>query len=407
MFSTTVDNTPKSGIEKLGIFVGVVLVANNISFIHGVASVYYALMAFALVCLLLKVKAVKVAYSMLFLYAACFASILFNDIPALFNPYQRFLSFLLMTILLSPFITSPSFTVFRSQVLVCILSLLRYVILGSVIAAMLGMGYERIYFQGITSHSMLLGPFASLCLLFCIYQFTAEELPRKKKRFYIVLILCSLFCLIQAASRTAFIACIVAAAVFLAIYFRRNMQRYFRLVIGIGIAAALSFPLWGRYLDKLEAKNSGNIKSLSVESREEHWAKRIIEFKSNPVIGIGFASVDITNLTGSNFSDNGQIETGSSWLSSLSMTGVCGFVAMVIVFAGAIMKTWRLRDYTPQLTSLLISMLTFWIFHMMAEGYIFAGGSSMFFCVWILLGVMYGVSQNPLLADELQQKLYK
>ena len=42
---------------------------------------------------------------------------------------------------------------------------------------------------------------------------------------------------------------------------------------------------------------------------------------------------------------------------------------------------------------------------MMAEGYIFAGGNSLAFCVWLTLGVIYGVTGNKDLAYELQQKL--
>lgn len=397
----------KSWVEKLGIFVSIVLVANNISFIHGMASVYYVLMILALAAILMKSKIIHVSNTMIILYLACLFSILFNDVPDIFKPYQRLFTFFMMTMLLSPFIISEVFTQFRLQVIATFLSLLRYVILGSVVAGVLGMGYSRIYFQGITNHSMVLGPFAALCILFCIYQFLAGGLSRKKKAFYIILILSSLFCLLQAASRTAFIACLAAVAIFITLYYNKNLGKYLRIVVGCFIIAALTFPLWGQFLDKLEAKNSGNIDSLSVSSREEHWEKRIAEFESSPMIGIGFASVDTKDTVGSNFSDDGQVETGSSWLCTLSMTGILGFIPMTMLFITAIAKTWKMRSTTLLLSCFLIAILSFWILHMMAEGYIFAGGSTMFFCVWILIGIMHGLPQNTKAAYELQHKLCK
>ena len=160
-------------------------------------------------------------------------------------------------------------------------------------------------------------------------------------------------------------------------------------------------------MDKLEEKNNGDT-SLSFDSRAVYWQTRVEEFESSPLIGIGFSSVDIDNEKGSNFNaESGQVESGSSWLSALSMTGLLGGLALVSVFVSAIAKAWKLWTYTPLLSSFLISLSVFWIFHMMAEGYIFAGGSTMAFCVWILLGIIYGVSENKELAYELQRKLCK
>ena len=44
---------------------------------------------------------------------------------------------------------------------------------------------------------------------------------------------------------------------------------------------------------------------------------------------------------------------------------------------------------------------------MVAEGYIYAGGNVLFFCVWLVLGVVYGISRDKQLAYELQYKLYQ
>lgn len=395
----------RSFVEKCGILTGCVLIANNIAFVPNIGSIYYLIMMIVLLLMLHKSSKMQMSGGMIWLYFVCLMSIVFNDIPEFFHPYMRFGSFFMMTTLLSPFVLSEVFTRFRIQVFTTILILLQYVIMGSILFRIAGLGYDRGYFQGITNHSMILGPFATLSALFCIYQLLADSKGRKRKLIYLSLLACSLFCVLQAASRTAFIGCIVSIFMFLSIYYRHNFSKYAKLVISLGVVLTLTFPLWQQYLDKLLEKNQGYSSELSIDSRAEHWIERIREFKSSPMIGIGFASIDSNSQKGSTFSDDGKVETGSSWLCVLSMTGACGFIGMLILFIASFVKLWMLRHITPLLSSFLISILCFWVSHMIAEGYIYAGGSVMFFCVWLLMGIIYGVSNDKQLAYELQQKL--
>ena len=397
----------KTGCEKLGVFIGLILILNNISFMPSMASVYYVVMFISLLFLLFQSRNIQINGIMIWLYIACFASILLNKVPSLFHPYQRLMSFIIMSALLSPFIISDAFTRFRTQAFATILYLLQYVIILSVILRIFGYGYDKGYFQGITTHSMMLGPFAALCSLYCILQILGGPLRKYKKIFYWILVALSLFCLLQAASRTAFIAGIISILVFLTVFYKNNIGRYFKRLTVLVIVLVFSFPLWNQYLDKLQEKNEGEA-TLSLNSREIYWYTRIREFESSPFLGIGFASVNIDSTEGSTFNEaDGKVESGSSWLSSLSMTGIFGFLALAIIFIIAFVKAWKLWKYAPLLSSFLISMLCFWVLHMMAEGYIYAGGSSMFFCVWILLGIIYGVSSNKELAYEFQYKLCK
>lgn len=101
------------GPEKVGVLIGIILVANNISFIPGVASIYYLVMLAALIYVFVKSTSVRVSGVMGWLYVACILSLVFNDIPSFFNPYPRFITFFMMTILVSPFIVSDAFTRFR------------------------------------------------------------------------------------------------------------------------------------------------------------------------------------------------------------------------------------------------------------------------------------------------------
>lgn len=394
-------------VEKCGILIGCVLIANNIAFVPSIGAIYYLIMMVVLLLLLHKSSKMQMSGGMVWLYFVCLMSIVFNDIPDFFHPYMRFGSFFMMTTLLSPFVLSVTFTRFRIQIFTTILMLLQYVIIGSILFRIAGLGYDRVYFQGVTNHSMILGPLAALSALFCIYQLLADSRERKRKLIYLSLLACSLFCVLQAASRTAFIGCIVAILVFLLIYYRHNLLKYTRMLISIGLFLALTFPLWQQYLDKLLEKNRGNSSELSIDSRKEHWSERIREFKGSPIIGIGFAAIDSNSQEGSNFSDDGKVETGSSWLCALSMTGACGFLGLVILFVAGMVRLWALRHFIPLLSSFLIAVLCFWILHMVAEGYIYAGGNVLFFCVWLVLGVVYGISRDKQLAYELQYKLYQ
>lgn len=393
-------------IEKAGMLIGLLLVENNIPLLPNVGSAYYALMFVALLYVLPKERISVVSLPMLGLYAVCLLSVWVNDVADIFQPYPRFISFCMITLLVSPAISNESFTRFRLRVFTTIVKLLQYVILASVIYAMMGGGYGKrnSYFQGITNQSMMLGPFAALCLFYCVYRLILYAKERRKMWIYGILTLCSLFCLLQAGSRTAFVGALFSVVVFLTIYFRNELGRYMKVVVAVCVVLALSFPVWGRYMDKLEEKNGGQTE-LNTNSREIHWKHRWGEFRSSPLWGIGFSSVSTDPSAVSIIGAGGQVETGSSWLTVLSMTGILGLCAFLSVFVMAFVKIWKLWYEIPLLSGFLMAILCFWTLHMLAEGYIFAGGSSLGFCVWLVLGVIYGISGNKDLAYELYEKL--
>lgn len=385
--------------------IGLLLVENNITMLPNVGSMYYVFLLAALLYMLPKERISFGVFSMLGLYAVCLISLWVNDVPSVFQANFRFLTFLLTTSLTSPMICNDAFTRFRSQAFVTILSLLKYVVIASFVYALMGGGYFRGgYFQGVTNHSMMMGPFAALCALLCVYRLLANSYDKKGKMWYGIILLSSLFCLLQAASRAAFLAAIASMVVFFTVYYRDRMGKFVKTVAVVGVVLVLAFPLWGRYMNKLEQKNA-NETQLNVDSRKGHWEQRVKEFRSSPFWGIGFSAVSTTAHGGSTYGKDGKVESGSSWLSVLSMTGVFGFAAFLAVFLVVLKRAWEVWYDTPLLSSFLVAILCFWAMHMMAEGYIFAGGNSLAFCVWLTFGVVYGVTNNKELAYELQQKL--
>ena len=124
------------------------------------------------------------------------------------------------------------------------------------------------------------------------------------------------------------------------------------------------------------------------------------------LLGIGFSSVDAKAESGNTFdAKNGNVETGSSWLCILSMTGICGFACVFVLFVGAVRRGYEIIKTSPATGSFLLSILVFFIFHMMAEGYIFAGGSFLSTQVWLVLGTIYSISYYPEYGDILEDKL--
>lgn len=114
-------------------------------------------------------------------------------------------------------------------------------------------------------------------------------------------------------------------------------------------------------------------------SRKELWDNRLREFKSSPLLGIGYANelpsskdapIDLT-----------EIEPGSSWLSLLSYGGVIG-TASFLVFAAVLIK--RLvnirhnRDFP-----FYLSLLLFMTVNASTEGWLMFAGSLMFPIFWL------------------------
>ena len=158
----------------------------------------------------------------------------------------------------------------------------------------------------------------------------------------------------------------------------------------------LSFSYWSPFLDNVQNKNKGSISAGGItSSRDEHWQKRIKEFKSSPFFGVGFATVSVEE-SGSTFNKaDGKVETGSSWLNILSMTGIFGFICFISLWINNFFLLIRLYRYNIYYSSYLSALLIFWCLHMIAEGYIFAAGGFLFFCVWLLLGYIYILGKYP------------
>ena len=390
--------------EWIGWFVAFMIVSNSTTlmpFSWGIGYYIVLLLAFFFI---LTMRGLQIGMSMLVLYVLCMISIIGNEVPAFFHAWPRWGTFALVTTVVSFTLCSESAVAFRVRMFASVSKLLVVVTLLSFFTLLLGTGYglHDSWFQGVTSHSMIMGPVAAMSNLCCLYQLQYKQKHKYMRWGYYILIISGFICIMQTGSRSSLIGAVVS---FLCFMYYLNQDEFYLLIkryMLLVLLLIVSAPVWWAYTDKIAEKNRGQ-SGLNTDSREALWQQRIEEWKSSPFIGIGFGTVDTEAMEGGSFDvQNGRVETGNSWLCTLSMTGILGFGCVVVIFLGAYLKLLRMMALSRPVGSYLMAIMSFFIFHMMAEGYIFACGSFLSIQVWLLLGVIYGIAFCPQYATSLE-----
>ena len=315
----------------------------------------------------------------------------------IFKSWERYVLFLLMIICVSSLIEGAKTAGLRKKIFQIMLFFCIFLGVGSFFAKFLGINFmlpnERDYvfgvgtFGGLTTHSMTLGPIAGIGVIYGCYLSMRSEKPSKKRIYWMLTALCAC-AMFFSASRSALLATIGGSLV--AIYRMKGAAlKSFKTIVGIAFVGILSFPIWSGTLDAVIAKNNGNIAAGSMySSREDRWVSRIDEFKSSPLFGVGFDAVDmkLSAKGGQVDVSTGTGEAGSSWLTLLSMTGVIGTLLLLPVFITSYTRVFKKKGMFGGLTC---GVLTLFYIHMMAEGYIFYGGSPLAFMVWLTMAVAH------------------
>jgi O-antigen ligase len=249
------------------------------------------------------------------------------------------------------------------------------------IAGMPNMG--RGDFTGVLWHSMTLGPVAALAALLAFLR----ALSLGSLLWYALFVLDAAVCLL-ASSRSALAALVAGLLIVAALKLKRS-PLISSLVLGCA-ATLIAFPTV--MLDAASAvvpdQLTAGLEQKSWEnSRERHWDARWEEFCSSPWTGIGFSYAweDSAGVD----EESGSVETGSSYLAILSMTGCCGAAAW-LVFAAGLARRLR-RKWTAlaeEQRFRICAMAGFWAVHLGAEGYIYAVGSTMGMTFWLWLGTV-------------------
>jgi len=317
---------------------------------------------------------------------------------SIFKPWERFALFVFLMICVSPLIRSDELSAYRIKIFEISAIFCVFLGVGSFFARFLGINYSMHgrmdfllnvgVFGGLTRHSMLLGPIAGIGSIYCIW----KGMLLKDKLYWIL----GAFCLIAvmfSASRSSLMASI--AGLTIVIYkLSHSGAGFVKICVAITLIGAISFPIWGQALDSVIMKNEANIAAGSaLSSRDALWDARISEFKNSPVLGVGFDALDLGMARQVEGFDeqSGVVESGSSWLTILSMTGILGTVILIPFLIKTYVGVYRESD---DYAALLCGVLTLFYVHMIAEGYIFFGGSMLAFLLWLTIGVSYDCRFN-------------
>ncbi len=248
------------------------------------------------------------------------------------------------------------------------------------------------WFSGITRHSMTLAPICAFAAVYLLFLLLNKSYTRRKRTYIIILLITIVIAMLMAASRSAFLAFFAGSLIVLYLTFHNRIKKLLKVILAIVFAVIALSPLLAPQFDKILSKQHNSTLSSGgmTSSRNAVWNQRISEFKQSPIFGIGFCTVINKNVV----APNGTIEPGSSWLAVLSMTGLVGMAAILLIIIPTLTRLYAKSINKDYRSILLLGLLISIIVHMFAEGYIFSGGNPLCFYFWILLGVSYQISKE-------------
>lgn len=351
--------------------------------IHAVFFIFIIFVAFR--------GSLKISMSSLLLLLYLPINIIVTQPDGVFNSWMRLALFAIVYIFLSPMLGGQAIGIYRKKILKATLIICVLLGLGSFVCYFIGVNYMHSYdgsaifdyqgsvggFGGLTIQSITLGMVCGMGILYLMYSALQHE--GKDRKWYYLLISVLAITILFSASRSAFLSTIMGVLVMI-YQVNKKGGHFIKFLMGTMLILMLTYPLWDGLVSGMIEKTTSGSELGTYGSRTQKWTARMTEFSSNPVTGIGFASVD------KNIDDvgaGGVVEPGSSWLAILSMTGIIGFILFVIIL-------WKpynyLKKHPSPYNALLLGLMAFICTHMISEGYIFAGGNSCCSIAWLILG---------------------
>lgn len=390
----------KDGFVKiLGIFLTLSSIAG---FFHFGVLYYITLGLFGLMVIYNLIKQGTKANPFIIVFLAfCVLSLIVNDTLPVFNAWGRLGVYILVLFVVSPMLSNATVGVKRTKLLIYVMDVCVIVSILSFFAYFLGINLFVLRgevleigvgtFSGLMNHSMILGPISGLSSVFML-SYSLFENNKRKRIIYIISTFCCLGSCLLSASRLAVGAAIVGSVYVFYCRYRSNLTRFSIVLLLIAALGGITFPIWGGLTDFIVQKQQDNIEmgGSMMYSRERKINARITEFRSSPITGIGFATVDprLDNVD----MVKGYIEPGSSWLAVLSMTGILGSAAFLLICIFTFKKMQSQKNMF--FACALGGMFIYYLVHFAAEGYIMAPRSFLNMLFWLILGALYADSPN-------------
>lgn len=237
-------------------------------------------------------------------------------------------------------------------------------------------------FSGYCDQPMWLAAAAAVSTIFCAYLvFVQDRKKRLQQYFYILLLLCSVYMTMISGSRSAFLTAMGATGVVLYLLVK-NKGRLIKYVVS---ATAVILVLSPIFLDRktfgaMMAKQEYQ-KEIGQTSRDQIWADRMVEFKSSPLIGVGFGAHGVGEDK-----EVSTVETGGGWISILAQTGILGLILALSIIFKAYTPIRKIRQDNSMMC--IYAAYFFFIVHSIVEGYMFQGGWYLCLIFWMVIGLL-------------------
>lgn len=253
-------------------------------------------------------------------------------------------------------------------------------------------------FSGFCDQPMWLAAAAAVATIYCAYLVFAQERKNKIQQYlYIVLLLCCVYVTMISGSRSAFVASLGSVCVVLYLLVK-NKQQLIKYIVGIAVITFLLSPFLlsrettGAMLAKQEHQEmSGNT------SRDGLWADRMAEFRSSPLIGVGFGAHGVGDEK-----EVSKVETGGGWISILAQTGIVGLVLAIWIILKAFTPIRKIRKDNNM--TCIYAAYFFFCFHSIVEGYMFQGGWYLCLIFWMVIGLLIENKQYGIYVQNMQMR---
>lgn len=253
-------------------------------------------------------------------------------------------------------------------------------------------------FSGYCDQPMWLSAAAAVSTIYCAYLVFSQQRKTKGEKYaYIALLLCSIYITMISGSRAAFLAAIGAMCIVLYLLVK-NKGRLMKYIIGSAVVVMVLSPVFfsrktiGAMMEKQEyQEETGNT------SRDAVWADRMAEFKSSPLIGVGFGAHGVGNEK-----EVSRVETGGGWISILSQTGIIGLLLALSIIFKAFTPIRKIRQDRSMIC--IYAAYFFFIVHSIVEGYMFQGGWYLCLIFWMVIGLLIENKQYGPIIRKLKQE---
>ncbi len=325
----------------------------------------------------------------------CLISILFNynRILPVFQAPFRFMAFSVLIIAFTPILSSVKKNIYcyRFMLYSCILLVfVGFINYYAYRTGALDIGEGNRVYAGTIGTNYL----GMLCSIGIVYLSSLLMFYKNIKKYILIisifLILGLIICLLLSSSRNSIISIMISMVFMFYIKFKGNISKIISLVSILVVISISTFPYWQEYTLGIADKQGGNFEELDMKSRKSHWTNRYNEFKSSPIIGIGFANIS----NPSEFSrKTGIIETTTGWGALFSQLGIIGaflFISLTIKNLLFLLNHKKAR----YLYCLLMGLLVFFCVNSIGEGYITTVGCQFTVYFWTVQGVIYALRKG-------------